>query len=99
MVGRALLTIVLDSMATNIARRRPLSASSTSRWVICPLCSAGTVGAWVTEFLRSWLLCAIVVLHNYMPDGGRPQPRAYETWATSRAGSVIRTRPDRFGFA
>ena len=29
MVGSALLTIVLDSIATNIARRRPLRASST----------------------------------------------------------------------
>src|SRR5918995_2499571 len=53
MVGSALLTIVLDSIATNIARRRPLRASSTSRCVISPLCSAVTGGAWVTAVLRS----------------------------------------------
>src|SRR6478735_2109996 len=53
MVGSALLTIVLDSIATNIARRRPLRASSTSRWVISPLCSAVMGGAWVTAVLRS----------------------------------------------
>ena len=40
MVGSALVTIVLDSIATNIASRRPLRASSTSRWVIWPACSA-----------------------------------------------------------
>src|SRR6478609_980751 len=53
MVGSALLTIVLDSIATNIARRRPLRASSTWRCVISPLCSAVTGGAWVTAVLRS----------------------------------------------
>ena len=34
MVGSALLTIVLESIATNIASNSPLRASSTSRWVI-----------------------------------------------------------------
>src|SRR6478735_12238680 len=34
--GRALETTVLESMATNIARRRPDMASSTWRWVIAP---------------------------------------------------------------
>ena len=52
MVGSALLTIVLESIATNIARRSPLSASSTWRWVISPACSAVRVGAWVTACLR-----------------------------------------------
>ena len=36
MRGSAFDTTVLDSMATNIARRRPDMASSTSRWVIAP---------------------------------------------------------------
>src|SRR5512133_2686848 len=41
MRGRALETTVLDSIATNIASRRPDIASSTSRWVIAPDCSTG----------------------------------------------------------
>ena len=54
MVGSALLTIVLESIATNIARRSPLRASSTCRCVISPACSAVVLvaGAWVTACLR-----------------------------------------------
>src|SRR6478735_10726104 len=43
--GNALETTVLESMATNIARRRPDMASSTSRWVIAPLPSTARVSA------------------------------------------------------
>src|SRR5207342_3319995 len=39
MRGSAFDTTVLVSIATNIARRRPDMASSTSRWVIAPLVS------------------------------------------------------------
>ena len=41
--GRALETTVLESIATNIARRRPDIASSTSRCVIAPLPSTALV--------------------------------------------------------
>ena len=37
--GSAFETTVLESIATNIASRRPDMASSTSRWVIAPLVS------------------------------------------------------------
>src|SRR3954451_25038543 len=47
MRGRAFETTVLESMATNIARRRPDMASSTSRWVITPWLSAAPDGAGV----------------------------------------------------
>ena len=43
MRGRALVTTVLDNIATNIARRSPLRASSTSRWVMAT--GAAGVGA------------------------------------------------------
>src|SRR3954452_20027274 len=43
--GRAFETTVLESIATNMARRRPDMASSTSRWVIAPLLSTGLVTA------------------------------------------------------
>src|SRR6478736_1347710 len=39
--GSAFETTVLESIATNIARRRPDMASSTSRWVITPWLSVG----------------------------------------------------------
>ena len=44
MRGSAFETTVLESIATNIARRRPDMASSTSRWVITPpsLSAGGT---------------------------------------------------------
>lgn len=52
MRGSALLTTVLESMATNIARRRPLSASSTSRCDIWPEASAGGGTTWVDKEAR-----------------------------------------------
>ena len=57
MRGSALDTTVLESIATNMARRRPDRASSTSRWVIAPACSAAAgaavVGtAWDTMAFR-----------------------------------------------
>jgi len=45
MTGSALETTVLDSMATNIARRRPDMASSTSRCVIAGGSAWVAVGA------------------------------------------------------
>ena len=42
--GSALVTTVLESIATNIASSRPLSASMISRWLIGPDCSASTTG-------------------------------------------------------
>src|SRR6478735_292033 len=55
MRGSALDTTVLDSIATNMASRRPLSASRIWRWVIWPDSSAeagaetGAGDAWDTE--------------------------------------------------
>ena len=54
MRGSALVTTVLESIATNIASRRPDSASSTSRCDICPEASTGDswreleTAVWVT---------------------------------------------------
>ena len=45
MAGSALDTTVLESIATNIARRRPERASSTWRWLMEP--SASAVTGWV----------------------------------------------------
>ena len=71
MVGSALETIVLDSIATNIARRRPLRASSTSRWVIWPDCSAvhGGMPGWSRQARFGW-----------MSKVAHPQP--YARWLT-----------------
>src|SRR5580765_3176314 len=82
MRGNALDTTVLDSMATNIARRSPDMASSTSRWVIAPLLltgldrsvsdrsgsdRAGTATSCGTD---CFLMREIMVdYHNYIPDG------------------------------
>ena len=43
MRGSALVTMVLETIATNIASSRPLSASSTSRCVMAP--GTGAAGA------------------------------------------------------
>src|SRR3954465_14260827 len=63
MRGSALVTTVLDSIATNIASSSPESASSTSRCDIWPQASTGdsfgavemVVGDWVTVFLEGLL--------------------------------------------
>ena len=47
MAGSALDTTVLDSIATNIARRRPERASSTWRWLMEPAASAVDGTGWV----------------------------------------------------
>src|SRR4249920_714991 len=47
MRGSALETTVLDSIATNIASRRPDMASSTSRWVMAPGLASGLVAGLV----------------------------------------------------
>jgi len=48
--GSALVTTVLESIATNIASISPLIASRISRWLICPACSAEAV--WVVVALE-----------------------------------------------
>ena len=71
--GRALDTTVLDSIATNIASRSPLSASSTSR---CDIWPARSTGAAVEDGGGGGLLghggCSIHDRHkvdvgNYIP--------------------------------
>ena len=89
MVGSAFETIVLDSIATNIASRRPLRASSTSRCVIWPEDSAsegadegaepGTAGEdkAATFARQDWLqvstICLLVVRCN-QSEGGHIRP-------------------------
>src|SRR5687767_3210224 len=79
MAGSALDTTVLDSIATNIARRRPDRASSTWRWLIEPVVSAesGWVELGVADKAdkadisirsrRTWLTLSTVDVCNQFP--------------------------------
>ena len=78
MRGSALETTVLESIATNIASSRPLRASSTSRCVISPACSAAGGGAWRVCLRHG---CSIhagdkVAEVNYIPRGPSCPPDA-----------------------
>ena len=69
--GSALVTTVLESMATNIASSSPLSASITSRCVICPVCSAGTASVTSARFMITrrllWsTIFPMVAIGNFM---------------------------------
>ncbi|GAA0984393.1 hypothetical protein GCM10009562_35090 [Nocardioides aquaticus] len=71
------MTTVLDTIATNIASSRPLSASSTSRWVIAFAATTGASGAddpeeggsasWVTS--SRFTSDEKVADGNFIPDG------------------------------
>ena len=75
MAGSALDTTVLESIATNIARRRPERASSTWRWLMEPPGSWGSaVTGWVVDVAdktdisihrwKMWLTLSTVAVRN-----------------------------------
>ena len=78
MRGSALVTTVLESIATNIASSSPLSASSTWRCVICASAPAGAGAtgaggtAWVTD--SRFTLGLTVDLRNLIPAVRLEQP-------------------------